>query len=199
MTSLDVAMEEYLEKIKSHLNDVPISKRNNFLEEVKDHLELFIKDYLKKGFGKEEIVRKIHEEFLPPEQLAHQIIVEYNSSTNETGRKYAFLTPLIIILAAPLVIPDYSFIVLALILFTLSYIVLKNKFLWIFAAIRKNPNGIKNRNKIAQIGSIYLFIMGILILLGGLIEISNKETILLILIVGSSLSFFTYIQKLGKQ
>jgi hypothetical protein len=193
MTELEDYIQSYLQELESHLSHLSPVHRKNQVEEVKGHLVSFIVDYQQKGLTGPEIEQKIREKFLSPEEVADQL---KNSSefSSKTNNKHTFIITAVLALTASFILPDYKNVPLAVLLFILAYYIYSKKILWGFAMVRKNPGQVKNRDKIARLGAIYVAIVGLVIFMGEFIEALNLEVTFWVLIIGY-VAYTGYIRK----
>lgn len=192
MTDLEQCIESYLQELDNQLADLPAVKRKNHVEEVKGHLISFIEEHQVKGLSDSEIQRVIQDGFLSPNEVAEKLL-ETNKSKKFIN-KYTFIIAAFITLFISFLLPDYKTVPLSLLLFALAYYIYTKKVLWGFAFLRQNPGPVKNRDKIARVGAIYVFLVGLVILLGEFIKPLQTQTTFWVLIVGY-VAYTGYVRK----
>lgn len=189
MKPTDDFINRYLKDLDNLLDYISKTQRENYIEEIKDHLYCFVKDKRSQGLSDEEIKQKMREEFLSPEEL----VIDVTQKAKLNG--YIFVSIFLIVM--PFFLPAYKEIPISILFFFLAYLVMKKKALWGFAAVRRNAVTIKKQNTVARIGSVYLTAVGLVILLGEWTSFQNKW-LTVGLIAGCSVSFFAYVNKMQK-
>lgn len=201
LTNLDSATQAYLTELQDCLSDVPQPERDNHIAEIRDHLHSYVHDLRSQGFPDEQIEQKMHQEYLPPRELASQIAAEYTAGSSMKKRigRIRLIFPLVLVVAVSFVLPHYRMIPLSLLLFALSYLVSTKKWAWGFAVVRKNADQIRNRGQIARLGGIYLFLIGLVILIGEFIDLRNRNLVMVAIIAVCSLSFSLYVYRINRK
>jgi hypothetical protein len=191
MKNLDDFIQDYLDNFSNHLKEMPKIKRDGYVEEVKDHLYSFVEDKREQGYTENEIIQKIEEDFFSSEQLANEILSTNKQGFSSRVKSSLILAFTLIILSLPIFVPKLGILPLSFLFFVYSFIVFTKKNISGFLVIKKNAYRIKDRNKVAQIGGIYLFTIGMVLLLDHFLVSLNLLIIVFVLFLG----FFIYIQK----
>jgi uncharacterized membrane protein len=186
-------VQSFLADLRQELVSLPRVKRESYIEELKEHLYEYVEDQRARGLNETEIEGKIKEEFISAELLSKELIEEEVNSRRDFNYSYLFL--LLIIPLGGFLFPSYQELLVAIMLFSFSFIVYKKKLLWGFAIVRKNPRKIKDRNKVSQLGSIYLLLLGLLFLFGEFLTFPRKEMVFTACILIFSISFYSYVNK----
>lgn len=182
MSEMKQIVENYLQKLETQLNNLSPVERKNQVEEVKDHLTSFIKDYQAKGLTVAEIQQKIQEEFMSPEEISEQIL--NNDQPTKTIYKVAFIIAIGLTIIASTLLPAFKTVPLSILLFALAYFIYSKKVIWGFAIARKANGQIKNRDKVANLGALYIFLVGVVILLTEFIKPLRSDVTFWVLLVG---------------
>ncbi|MFC0187221.1 hypothetical protein ACFFJY_02930 [Fictibacillus aquaticus] len=198
MDQLETIISNYTAELEERLARIQKVHRENVVEEVKDHLYSFVQDYKSQGLTDAEIEEKIQQEFLSMDELAEGIMSSSpkNSLHHRMKKNYTLILPLIAGSLGIFAFPDHQELLIALMLFIYSYLVVTKKMTWGFAAVRKNPGRVKHHEKVSQLGSIYLFLLGMVFIIGQFVTMTNENLIFLSVIVFISLSFFFYINRM---
>ncbi|GGB62931.1 hypothetical protein [Fictibacillus barbaricus] len=192
MSDLEKVISGYVNELEERLIQIQRVQRENYVEEIRDHLYSFVNEYKQKGLSDVQIEQKIQEEFLSMNELAADLINSSKRSRFNIKHNYILLLPILVGALGIFVFPDYQELLIALMLFIYSYLVLIQKAIWGFAVIRKKPGRIKHQEKVAQIGSIYLFILGLFFIMGQFVTVPNKEVIFFMAILLVTFGFYFY-------
>ncbi|MDM5336497.1 hypothetical protein QUF84_04535 [Fictibacillus enclensis] len=196
MNKVEETIETFIDELNVHLTEIQTVHRENYVAEIKDHLYSYAKDLSRQGLSEKDIEHKIREEFVSMNELAEDFI---NSTPSPPANRFKnnsmMLPPLLVGALGIFIFPNHQELLVALMLFIYAYLVLIKKAIWGFAVVRKNPSGIKNREKVSQSGSVYLFVLGLLFLIGEFVSVPNKNIIFATFIALLSIGFFFYVQK----
>ncbi|PEK57860.1 hypothetical protein [Bacillus wiedmannii] len=192
MKRVEFFLENYISELSIFLKGLPKVQRESYIEEMKDHLTLFIKDKQAKGYSEKEILNQIKKEFDSPEQLGNQILDENNEVETGTKTRFIIIGTILIVLALPMFFSNLGSIPLAMLILVYSYLVFTKKYLWGLFLFKKNPNKIKNTTKFACLSGIYLFCVGVLILLDNILDLTN---VLLLFVAGFLVFSLIFIKK----
>ncbi|SDN27576.1 hypothetical protein SAMN04488137_3881 [Fictibacillus solisalsi] len=197
MNKVEETIETFIDELNVHLTEIQNVHRENYVAEIKDHLYSYANDLSKQGLSEKEIEHKIREEFVSMGELAEGFINSTPSSApaNRLKNNSMMLPPLLVGALGIYIFPNHQELLVALMLFIYAYLVLVKKAIWGFAVVRKNPRGIKNREKVSQSGSVYLFVLGLSFLIGEFVSVPNKNIIFASFIALLSIGFFFYVQK----
>ncbi|MGJ7911041.1 hypothetical protein [Neobacillus sp. LXY-1] len=197
MNNLEDIISQYIEDLEERMHQIQQVQRKNLVEEIRDHLNSYAEDLKKKGLSTNEIAQKIKDEFLSLNELA----TEFMEASNKIsfGRKVkhhlGLLFPIVVGIIGITVFPEYQELLLALMLFIYSYVILFKKTIWGFAVIRKKPARVRHKEKIAQLGSIYLFVLGMIFLVGQYVTFPNKQLLFMAMVILVSAGFYFYMNK----
>lgn len=194
MNDRDLAVSRYLSLLADHLREIPARYRNSFIQEIEGHLRSFVQD-LDAGLSAAEISSMIEQEFSSPQQLAAELAESYRDGAGgqPPRRSYLFI-PLAAAVLASIFMPSYGAAPIAVLCFALAAIVWLRKDVWFFAAARKSMPRLRHRERAARAGSLYLLLIGAILLAGELAEYPGEATINLAAIAVSSLLFFSYVR-----
>ncbi|KSU81057.1 hypothetical protein GA0061096_4011 [Fictibacillus enclensis] len=196
MNKVEETIETFIDELNVHLTEIQTVHRENYVAEIKDHLYSYAKDLSSQGLSEKDIEHKIREEFVSMNELAEDFI---NSTPSPPANRFKnnsmMLPPLLVGALGIFIFPNHQELLVALMLFIYAYLVLIKKAIWGFAVVRKKPSGIKNREKVSQSGSVYLFVLGLLFLIGEFVSVPNKNIIFATFIALLSIGFFFYVQK----
>lgn len=192
MSLLDEFVRTYIMKLSNSLHD---PHYQNYIEEVKSHILNYIEEAQEKGKGEGEILKELKVEFMAPEQLAEEFAQE-GGSKGGSKQSLLFISSIIIALALPVFFKQLGTIPLAMILFIYSFIVLIKKDLLFFAVSRQNIHKLKKQKKevikkLSFLGSIYLFLLGVIVLLNNHFDLNVLFLIALLMNIPISI----YIKK----
>lgn len=191
MESIEKYIQKYISELSVLLSSLSRVQRENYIEEIRDHLNHFIKDQQTEGHSEKMILNKIKKEFESPEQLATQILSENQSTDADfiVKSRFVIIGFSLIFLALPMFSPNLGTIPLAMLVLIYSYFVFTKKYLWGLFIFKKNPRQIKNTTKMARFSGIYLFCVGVIILLDNIYNLTNVLIILIVGFLGFSLIF----------
>ncbi|AIM15142.1 DUF3784 domain-containing protein [Neobacillus sedimentimangrovi] len=191
MKNLDDFVQNYLDNFSNQLKEMSKVKRDGYVEEIKDHLYSFVQDKREQGYTQNEIIQKLEEDFNSPEKLANEILFANNKRFSRKVKSSLILAFTLIILSLPIFVPKLGVLPLSILFFVYSFIVFTKKNISGFFVIKKNNFRIKDRNKVAKIGGIYLFIIGLVLWLDHFFASTNLFIIVIVLF----LVFSFFIQK----
>ncbi|MCY8202221.1 MULTISPECIES: HAAS signaling domain-containing protein [unclassified Bacillus (in: firmicutes)] len=186
-------IDRYMEELNAELANMPDVERENAIDELKGHITAFVQDRIKAGFSKEELQEAVETEFSHPKELAAVVMGDRGETKRRRsllGKSWLSVLLIAVMIALPLLPPDYRYVPLAVYLAVLAGYVWKRKKLMMFAGVRKNKmRSQKEIDTISRVGAAYLLFLAVLLLLQPFLN----AVVVLLLIAGSCAAFFLFL------